>query len=89
MKFSMDTQKLKNIAGTLARVVTRDISETGSSGIGIEVSSDSVFFKTQQFDFNVVYRIEVGESSEGKVFVPIQILDGAVSYTHLTLPTKA
>ncbi len=79
MKFSISTEILKNITTILTKVVSKDIPSSSFSGIYIEVSSDKVLFKTHQFDFNVMYRVNINESKEGSIFVPIQVLDGAVS----------
>ena len=79
MKFKIQTDVLRNITGTLSKVVTKDMASGAQGGVKITVSSNSVFFKTQQFDFNTMYSVVGEECSDGSVFVSISILDGIVN----------
>ncbi len=79
MKFTIKTDVLKNITGTLAKVTAKDGLGSVFNGVYMEVVQGKVFFKTQQVDFGVQYAAFVEKAEDGAVFVPIQVLDGVVN----------
>ena len=87
MKFSIQTDVLKNMTGTLTKIVSRDIPGSSFGCIEINVSKNTLSLKTQQLDFNIVYSSKIKESEEGSVFVPIQVLDGVINPLIDTLVT--
>ena len=79
MKFKTNTDLLKNITGTLAKVTAKDGIGSVFNGVYIEVSQGKVFFKTQQIDFGLRHTVDAENTEDGSVFVPIQVFDGVVS----------
>ena len=79
MKFSIQTDVLKNITSTLLKVISRDVPKQSLGGVHIVVSSGNILFKTQQFDFNVIHTASAEETKDGEVYVSINVLDGVVN----------
>ena len=79
MKFTLPTDVLKNVTGTMTKVITKDVSGSKAGGIVVTVSSDTVFFTMQQFDFGVAYSYAATDTADGTVSVSASVLDGIVS----------
>lgn len=78
MKFKISTSILKNITNILTKVISKDIPGS-SGGVFVSVNENFVIFKTQQFDFNLMYSVKVENPSLGNVFLPINIFDAIIS----------
>ena len=79
MKFTIQTDVLKNITSTLTKITTKDISSGADGGVYITTKSNTTFFRTQQFDFSIDYSFNTEECVDGSVFVSTSILDGIVN----------
>ena len=76
--------------GTLAKWLVKEGDTVSAGDILAEIETDKATMEFEAVDEGTISKILVSEGSEGiKVNSPIAILadDGAVSYTHLTLPT--
>ena len=79
MKFKTNTDTLKNVTNTIAKVTARDGIGSVFNGVYVEVSAGKVLFKTQQIDFGLRYTVDAENTEDGTVFIPVQIFDGVVS----------
>ena len=80
MKLTLQTPTLKNITNTFLKASSRDGLQSSSfNGMCIQVSSGKALFRLSRLGFGVVYTIDVQDSVEGAVFLPIQVFDGVVS----------
>ena len=79
MKFTAQTDVLKNIAGMFTKVSDKSALNAETSGVYISVTDNTISFKLHQFDFFISYTIEGQDCSDGTVFVSAQALDTVIA----------
>ena len=87
MKFTTQTDHLRNITNTLTRISGKSSLDTQEDGVYVEVQGGVVSFKMHQFDFFVRYTLEGQDCVDGAALVSSKAFDTVISPIIDTLTT--